>query len=143
MLVSVIVATYNCAPYIEDALNSVFRQTHNELELVVTDDCSNDDSVAVATRWIEAHRDRFVSVSQTQTVRNSGVTANYNTGLDMAHGVWIKCLDGDDILTDNAIETYLAHCLETNACTVWYAHEQAINNGGQRGDINRDRKSVV
>mgnify|MGYP006364399597 CR=1 FL=1 len=48
MLVSVIVATYNCAGYIEDALNSVYRQTYKDLELVVTDDCSTDNSIDVA-----------------------------------------------------------------------------------------------
>lgn len=110
MLDSIIVATYNCASYIEDTLNSVYRQTYKDLELIVTDDCSTDDSVDVASRWIDAHKERFKRVVQTKTQHNSGVTANYNAGLKEARGEWIKCLDGDDMLTDDAIYNYVDYC---------------------------------
>ena len=137
MLVSIIVATYNCAHYIEATLDSVYRQTYRDLELIVTDDCSKDDSVDVATRWIEAHKERFVRVAQTQTAHNSGVTANYNASLSVAQGEWIKCLDGDDILPDDAIETYVAHCTSEPARPVWYANEQPFDDKGNKGIINK------
>ena len=137
MIVSVIVATYNCAQYIEDTLNSVYRQTYRDLELIVTDDCSTDNSVAVATRWIEENKNRFVRVRQTKTTHNSGVTANYNAGLSEAEGEWVKCLDGDDLLPDEAIETYVKFAESNNANTVWYAHEQTFDNNGNRGSINK------
>lgn len=137
MTVSIIVATYNCASYIEDALDSVFRQTYRDVELVVTDDCSSDDSVAVTTRWIEAHKNRFSRVVTTRTDKNSGVTANYNTGLRAARGEWVKCLDGDDMLTDDAIETYIKQCMAEPVYPVWYASERAIDNSGKPGAVNR------
>ena len=70
MVISVIVATYNCAQYIEDTLNSVYRQTYRDIELIYTDDRSKDDSVAIANKWIEAHKERFVRVAQTKTEKN-------------------------------------------------------------------------
>ncbi|MBP5326492.1 MAG: glycosyltransferase [Bacteroidales bacterium] len=137
MLVSIIVATFNCAHYIEATLDSVYRQTYNDIELIVTDDCSIDDSVAVARRWIEKHRERFVRTAQTQTMQNSGVTANYNAGLCEVRGEWVKCLDGDDILPDDAIETYVKHCSTNTMIPVWYAHEQPFDDQGAKGPVNR------
>ena len=137
MLVSVIVATYNCAHYIEATLDSVYRQTYRDIELVVTDDCSKDDSVAVASRWVETHKDRFVRTIQTHTASNSGVTANYNAGLKEAQGEWIKCLDGDDILPDNAIEVYVRHYTEHPEFPVWYANEQPFDDKGNKGIVNK------
>ena len=137
MLVSIIVATYNCAEYIEDALNSVYRQTYKDLELVVTDDCSTDNSIDVAQKWINEHKERFVRTVQTKTTHNSGVTANYNSGLSEARGEWVKCLDGDDMLPDDAIETYVKHVKSNDSHTVWYAYEQAFDNNYHQGSINK------
>ena len=131
MLVTVIVATYNCATFVEATLDSVFRQTYSDIELVVTDDCSSDDSAGVASRWIETHKGRFVRVVQTKTAHNSGVTANYNAGLRESTGEWIKCLDGDDILPDDAIATYVEHCSRQPEIAVWYAHEQPWSAGAK------------
>ncbi|MCR4828065.1 MAG: glycosyltransferase [Bacteroidales bacterium] len=137
MLVTIIVATYNCAHYVEATLDSVFRQTYQDIELVVTDDCSSDDSVKVASRWIENHKERFVRVAQTHTEKNSGVTANYNAGLREAQGEWVKCLDGDDMLPDDAIDIYLKHCNTKATIPVWYAHEQPFDDNGNQGTVNR------
>lgn len=137
MLVTVIVATYNCECFIEDALNSVYRQTYADLELIVTDDCSTDNSVSVTMQWIEKHKERFVRVCQTQTRKNAGVTANYNNGLKEATGEWIKCLDGDDMLPGTAIETYVKHCKTSPFFPVWYSNEQLFDNSGIKDSINR------
>ncbi len=135
MLVSVIVATYNCAKYVKDTLDSVYRQTYKDIELIITDDCSNDNSVYMTTQWIEEHRARFVNVIQTKTNINSGVTANYNNGFKKASGEWVKCLDGDDLLTENAIDCYVHCCLTKPQYTVWYSNEQSFNDQGL-GDVH-------
>ena len=93
--------------------------------------------MSVASKWIETHKDRFIRTIQTQTVNNSGVTANYNAGLKEAKGEWVKCLDGDDILPDDAIETYLAHCTTEPAHPVWYANEQPFEDDGIKGSVNK------
>lgn len=137
MLVSVIVATYNCAHYIEATLDSVYRQTYRDIELIVTDDCSKDNTVLMVSRWSETHKDRFIRTVQTQTQSNSGVTANYNAGLQEARGEWIKCLDGDDLLTEDAIDEYVRHCTEQPDFPVWYANEQLFDDNSNYGTINR------
>lgn len=140
MLVSIIVATYNCARYIETTLESVYRQTYNDIELIVTDDCSTDNTVAITNKWIESHKNRFIRIVLTSTDVNSGVTDNYNTGLKEAKGEWIKCLDGDDMLPEDAIETYVNYCTEDNTITVWYAHELPVDDNGNTDIIN---KSII
>lgn len=135
MLITVIVATYNCANYIKDTLDSVYRQTYQDLELIVTDDCSSDNSVTIATQWIEVHKSRFVNIIQTATNHNSGVTANYNNGFKKATGEWVKCLDGDDLLPDDAIECYVKCCKEQPKYRLWYSNEQSFNNYGT-GNVN-------
>lgn len=142
MLVSIIVATYNCTHYVEATLDSVFRQTYQDIELIVTDDCSKDDSVDVAKRWIETHKDRFLRTVQTKTTHNSGVTANYNAGLKEAQGDWIKCLDGDDMLLDEAIETYVKYCNDKPEFSAWYANERLFDDKGNYGDINKTTLSA-
>lgn len=136
MLVSVIVATFNCAGFVDETLDSVFRQTYQDIELVITDDCSTDNTIGIAKQWIEEHKDRFTHTIITGTQSNSGVTANYNAGLREATGEWVKCLDGDDMLTDSAIEINVNHCLKNRSHPVWYSHEQPFHNG-TLGEINR------
>ena len=141
MLVSVIVATYNCEAYITETLNSVYRQTYNNIELIVTDDCSKDNSVLVVKNWLENHKDRFVRTIQTQTTKNSGVTANYNNGFKNATGEWVKCLDGDDILPEDAIEYYVKCCQDEPQYKLWYSSEQSFNNQ-ELGNVNHSTLPV-
>lgn len=141
MLVSVIVATYNCEAYLIETLNSVYRQTYKDIELIVTDDCSKDNSVLVVKNWLENHKDRFVHTIQTQTAKNSGVTANYNNGFKNATGEWVKCLDGDDLLPENAIECYVKCCQDKPQYKLWYSSEQSFNNQ-ELGTVNHSTLPV-
>lgn len=130
MLVSVIVATYNCAKFVETTLDSVLSQTYSDIELVVTDDGSSDQTDNVVDRWIDKHRDRFKNVVHVCSDHNTGVTANYQRGLDQATGEWVKCLDGDDLLTNNAIELYVGYCVSHPAIKIIYAGEKLMDNEG-------------
>lgn len=136
MLVSVIVATYNCEAFIIETLNSVYNQTYKDIELIITDDCSKDDTVLLAKQWIDCHNNRFVRAIQTKTTKNSGVSANYNNGFKHTSGEWVKCLDGDDLLPEDAIENYVNCCMADPKYCVWYSNEQSYNNQGL-GDVNK------
>ena len=58
-LISIVVITYNAEHTIEKALDSVAAQTYQRLELIVTDDCSTDDTLDVVSRWMSKHTQRF------------------------------------------------------------------------------------
>ncbi len=97
--VSIIIANYNNEKYIEDCLRSVQQQNFNNLEIVIVDDGSTDDSVKKIKQFI--HKDsRFVLV---QLEKNRGVSVARNTGLQRAKGKYITFLDSDDCMTPDAI----------------------------------------
>lgn len=109
MLVSVIVITYNSAKYVLQTLESVKRQTYRDIELIVSDDCSADDTVSICNRWVSENKSIFKDAKVIQTPQNGGICRNYNYALKNARGEWIKYIAGDDILEDICIERFVAN----------------------------------
>ena len=106
-LVSVIVITYNSAKYVIETLESIRSQTYRNIELVVSDDCSNDKTVELTKDWMSRNSQFFTNSKLVATVKNSGVAINCNNGLNNASGTWIKLIAGDDLLEPFAIRSYL------------------------------------
>jgi len=102
-LVTIVVVTYNSAEYVLDALESVSNQTWKEIELIITDDCSGDDTPAICRKWLDQNRERFVRSELITSDQNTGVSANANRGLRKAKGEWIDFLAGDDALKPKCI----------------------------------------
>ena len=100
------IATYNSASFIVETLNSVAAQTYPNIELIVSDDCSTDNTVETCRNWLAQHESRFVRSTIITVPANTGVTPNANRSFRLAQSVWIKLLGGDDIL--------LPHCIEAN-----------------------------
>lgn len=108
-LVSITVLTYNDAEYIVQTLDSIKNQTYQNIELIVSDDCSTDDTVERCGRWLEQNRSRFIDVQLLTVEKNTGVTYNITRAQKAAHGVWIKDLGGDDLLVPNCIEKFVEY----------------------------------
>ena len=83
--------TYNVAPYIKEAIDSVLQQTYNDFELLIIDDCSTDDTISVV-RGIKDPRIRIV-----QNDKNVGLAENLNRGLSRITTEYVARMDGDDI----------------------------------------------
>jgi len=113
-LVSVIVITFNSSKYIIETLESIKRQSYLELELIVTDDASNDDTLQVVQKWTESNKDRFNRVEIVRSETNTGITPNINRGIKSAKGVYIKLIAGDDLLLETCIEESVRYCNERN-----------------------------
>lgn len=96
-LVSVIIPLYNCSQYIQDALASVSKQTYSNLEIIVIDDYSSDDSYAI----VQQFNDPRIKLLQQP---NSGAAAARNTGIKSSNGQFIQFLDADDLLSPEKIE---------------------------------------
>jgi alpha-1,3-rhamnosyltransferase len=109
MLVSIIVITYNSSRFVLETLESALQQTYPDIELIVSDDCSTDDTYNICQEWVNSHKERFVRAVCTQTHNNKGICGNYNHALKFAQGDWIKYIAGDDILKSNCIERYIAN----------------------------------
>ncbi len=98
-LVSVCIPTYNYARFLPRAIESVLGQTHSDLELVVLDDLSTDDTPAVVERYAGDPRLRFE-----RNARNLGLFGNFNHCFDVASGELVKVLCADDWLHPRSIE---------------------------------------
>ena len=108
-LVSVCIITYNSSKYILEALDSVYCQTYQNIELIVSDDGSKDDTVAITEEWLKNKRDRFVDVKLLTVEHNTGTAKNCNRALRATKGELIKSFAGDDVLFPNAIEKYVSY----------------------------------
>ena len=106
-LVSVVVVTYNSSRYILETLESIKNQTYSNIELIITDDCSSDDTVRLCKDWVNLNGSLFKRVRIISTCKNTGITPNRNRGCFESRGEWIKQIDGDDRLKPSCIEDYV------------------------------------
>lgn len=90
--ISVIIPVYNTEPFLPRSIESVIRQSHSDLEIVLINDCSTDHSAEVLDNY--AKRDSRISVIDHES--NKGLSAARNTGLEHAHGEYVYFLDSDD-----------------------------------------------
>lgn len=106
-LVTIAVITYNSGEFVVETLESIKRQTYPNIELIVSDDGSKDDTVIKCQKWLSGNGTRFVRTLVIQG-ENGGVAVNTNRALKAADGEWFKDLSGDDILPDDAIERHVS-----------------------------------
>lgn len=106
-LVSCAVLSYNSAKTITETLDSIAAQTYAEIELIISDDCSKDDTVEICCEWIEHNKDRFVRTELITIKKNTGVSANGNRALASCRGEWQKGIAADDILLPNCVENFM------------------------------------
>lgn len=113
-LVSVVIVSYHSAETIEETLDSIYNQTYPNIELIVSDDCSTDDTVAVAQDWAQTHADRFVNCIIHSNPENLGISGNMNAGIRLSSGYYVKDLAADDLLMPTAIAQYVSCCQENS-----------------------------
>ena len=103
-LVSVRVITYNSSKTVIETLDSIYNQTYPNIELIVSDDCSKDNTVAICRDWLEVHKGRFVRTELLTVRKNTGVAGNINRAEKACQGKWIKGIAGDDVFLPNSIQ---------------------------------------
>jgi succinoglycan biosynthesis protein ExoO len=104
MKVSVIMANYCGSKHLFAAITSVLRQSHADLELIIADDASLDDSAAIVRQAMT--NDSRVRLIEATT--NAGPSATRNRALDAASGDWIAIVDSDDLLHPDRFQRLLA-----------------------------------
>ena len=113
-LVSVIMPAYNTEPYIASSIESVLNQTVADIELIIVNDGSTDNTLEIATQFAEKDK-RVTVISQ----KNQGVSVARNKGLSIATGQFIAFLDSDDLYEHTFLEKLLNRIHEEN-CDIAY-----------------------
>lgn len=112
MTISVIIPVYQVENYIVRCLESVICQSCKDFEIILVDDASQDNSMALARKVLE---NVDIPVSYITHKENKGLSAARNSGIKVARGEYLLFLDSDDALEAGAIETFVKHIKEINA----------------------------
>lgn len=115
LLISIIIPAYNIENHIEKCLDSLLNQTYKNLDIIIVDDGSSDNTGKIIDDYASEHKNIKVIHK-----KNSGVSAARNSGIEVANGDYIGFVDGDDtvdeemfeVLIDNAIKygADISHC---------------------------------
>lgn len=113
-LVTIIVPSYNSSAYIVEALNSCLKQGYKNIELLISDDQSSDDTPTKVVEWLGKHEKAFVNAKFIQQKENLGVTANTNFLIETAQGEYVRLLESDDVLVENSIKNQIQYISESD-----------------------------
>lgn len=91
--VSVIMGLYNCAPYLQEALDSLYKQTFQDFEIILCEDGSSDNTYEIAQDYAKRHP----NITLLRNNHNMGLNITLNNCLAVANGEYIARMDGDDI----------------------------------------------
>ena len=135
MLVSVVIPSFNHQKYIQTAVDSVLSQTHEELELIIVDDGSSDNSLD----YLRSVKDKRVKLIEQQ---NAGAHSAINRGLALAKGAVLTVLNSDDLYHVNRIENCLKimHELQVDLVATWI---QVINEKGKPQGVKKGWKNML
>lgn len=143
LLVSVIVPIYNNEKYLDKCIISIMEQTYQNLEIILINDGSTDNSINICRKYQEKDS-RIIYIEQ----KNSGVSKARNLGLDKARGTYIAFVDSDDFVEKNYIEKMLNAVIENNAdiceCNLnrLNDHYQFINSTNLYNSIIHDAHTI-
>lgn len=98
--VSIVVAVYNIEPYIKRCINSLLKQTYKNIEIILVDDCSTDNSLEICYNF--AKKDKRIKVIEKET--HTFVSDVRNIGIDNATGEYIMLVDGDDYASKDYVK---------------------------------------
>jgi glycosyltransferase involved in cell wall biosynthesis/GT2 family glycosyltransferase len=136
--VSVVMPLFNYGQLVEEALESVLRQTMRDIDLVVVDDRSTDDSVAVAKRWLEEHAAEFNMVALLQNRQNSKLGPTRNAAVNFADTELYMALDPDNALYPDCLEKCVAALDQSGAAFAYPTVDLFGERTGQIGLIEYD-----
>jgi teichuronic acid biosynthesis glycosyltransferase TuaG len=135
-LVSIIMPTYNCAKFIKETIESVLNQTYENWELVIVDDCSNDNTEEI----VESFNDKRIKYHKLE--KNSGAAVARTTAMKMATGNYMAFLDSDDLWKDNKLEKQLEFMKKNNYNFTCTAYEQIDEEGNKLNKVIKTKKKA-
>lgn len=110
-LVSIIMPSYNTTKFISETIESVLAQTYPNLELLIVDDCSTDNTDDVVRQYLSDERIHYI-----KNDANSGAALSRNRALREAKGKWIAFLDSDDLWLPEKLEKQISFMEKNNYC---------------------------
>ncbi len=132
--ISIIVPAYNVARYLSDCLDSILSQTYTNIEVIVVNDGSTDETALVLDDY--AMKDARIKAIHKE---NGGVTSARFSGIAVASGEWIGFVDGDDAIDPDMYERLHANALQYGAQISHCGHRLILESGEERCFYNTGR----
>ena len=129
-LVSVCIPSYNHAQYLKETIESVLSQTYSNIEMVIVDDGSTDNSLAIATQYAETYPDK-VRVYTHPDKQNHGISGTVNYAFNLSKGTYWSGLPSDDLLLPEKIEKQVKYLESHPELGFVYGYAAGINNQGE------------
>lgn len=126
--ISIIIATYNAGKTLQKCLDSIAKQKSDDIELIVIDGASKDDTLEIVKRN-SAIIDQYVSE------RDKGIYDAWNKGIARARGKWIQFIGADDVLLDGAIgfyKQYLQSCDDVESYDIIFGRCWLVDETGRK-----------
>lgn len=137
-MVSVIVPAYNIAPYLERCVNSILNQTYSELEVLLVDDGSTDETPMLCDKL--ASMDSRVKVFHKE---NGGVSSARNLALDNCRGDYISIIDGDDWIEPTLYEDAVRKMEETNKDVYMFEYYIDVKGESNKHSVDQSYYGVI
>lgn len=137
--VSVIIPVYNKEDYIKDCVESILRQSYRDVEIILVDDCSTDNSPNIISELI-SENDNIIYYRQP---KNQGAAVARNIAISLASGRYVAFLDADDLWLPNKLEMQLNFMKENNAAFSCTALECINKYGITQGSIRHVKKIIT
>lgn len=127
-LVSVIVPSYNYEKYIIECLQSIVNQDYEQIELIIVDDFSKDNSRNLIKKFIEQNGEskRFVNIKYIENTKNEGAHYTINRGIQQAEGRYIAVINADDLYEKNRFSAVIPKMKKENA-NIAFSNIEVIN----------------
>ncbi len=133
-LVSIIMPIYNSEKHLKEALDSVFSQSYKNIEAVLVDDCSNDNSAIIIAEMQKNHPEIKYFLQE----KNMGAGAARNKALELADGQYVAFLDSDDIWESNKISEQIA-LMKNKKSPFSYTAIEMIN---EKGNLIKSKRNI-
>jgi len=143
-LVSIIMPSYNTAPYIAESINSVIAQTYTDWELIIVDDASTDNTdEVVASCHPREGGDLSSRIRYLKNDRNRGAAYSRNRALREAKGKWIAFLDSDDLWAPDKLEKQIAFMEKNGYAFSYTRYGEMDENGNPTGTVVSGPKRIT
>lgn len=133
-LVSIIMPCYNAERYIAPSIESVLAQTYTNWELLITDDCSTDNSVKIAQKYC-LQDDRINILVPDE---HHGIAVTRNLSLARSRGRFVAFLDSDDVWKSDKLEKQVNYMLDNDVAFTYSSYENIDFNGNHNGKVVKD-----
>src|SRR3712207_2522355 len=137
-LVSVIVPVYNAKDYLPETLESIFKQTYKDIEIIIIDDMSSDGS----RELIRDYENKYDNIVALLLEKNGGVANARNKGIEIARGRYIAFLDSDDVWEETKIQKQIEFMKSNNHAFTFTGYQFMDENSNTMKTLVRAKKSL-